>query len=274
MKRLRSALCAMLLLGATAAGAGDAPTAPIRFLLTFDDGPSLWDSRPTERILAQLADNDITPGIKALFFLQTEHAAHGGVPEGEALIRRECAAGHVVAVHSGAVRGHIPHTALDDTELAATLQQGRSHLDALCGHAAKVVRPPDWAFNTRTLALYRSLGLDMLLSDVEANDGKIYGWIISLRRRSHLHTELARVRAARDAGTLATVDGVMPVVVTFHDTNPYTAEHMGEYLHILTEAAQAAGLPLADPPFYTDGAALERAAWARRGDGGYARKSW
>jgi hypothetical protein len=75
--------------------------------------------------------------------------------------------------------------------------------------------------------------------------------------------------AAAAQGRIPALDGVLPVVITFHDSNPYTARHLGEYLHIVLEAATAAGLEVADPPFYQHSAQLERAAlwrathWAR-----------
>jgi hypothetical protein len=56
---------------------------------------------------------------------------------------------------------------------------------------------------------------------------------------------------------------VIPVVVTFHDLNRYTARHAREYLQILLDSAQATGVRLAEKPFYDDTAALQRAAMAR-----------
>jgi hypothetical protein len=64
-------------------------------------------------------------------------------------------------------------------------------------------------------------------------------------------------------GKFPTVDGVIPVVVTFHDLNRYTARHAREYLQILLDSAAATGVRLADKPFYDDHAALEKAALAR-----------
>ena len=52
-------------------------------------------------------------------------------------------------------------------------------------------------------------------------------------------------------------------MVTFHDTNTYTAHHMQEYLRILTEEAANVGLVLAPKPFYDDAASIERAARVR-----------
>jgi hypothetical protein len=59
------------------------------------------------------------------------------------------------------------------------------------------------------------------------------------------------------------VDGVIPVVVTFHDLNRYTARHTREYLQILLDSAQATGVSTAEQPFYDDTAA------AAGGDGAY-----
>jgi len=248
--------------------------APVRFLLTFDDGPDSGPDGSTPVILRQLADNPVAPGIKAIFFVQTAHPRRGGGPAGQAQMRDTCAAGHLLAVHSGLPEGHVPHTRLTPGRLADSLRSGEADIVAQCGHVAQVVRPPDWAHNDTTEAVYRQLGLGMLMADASARDGKIYGWHISLRRRSHMVSELERVGRAMATHRLEPVNGVMPIVVAFHDTNDFTASHMTEYLQILVDAAYENGLPLANPPFYTDTAALEQAAVARAGAGVYARESW
>jgi peptidoglycan/xylan/chitin deacetylase (PgdA/CDA1 family) len=246
------------------AGAAATPDGePVRFLITFDDGPSLWRDSPTTRILEQLKNNPVVPGIKAVFFVQTAASSHGGSDEGRALMRQECEEGHILALHSGLVAGHIAHTELKPEELADSLEQGRNQLLAECSRDPTLVRPPDWLYNDATLAAYSAAGMHMLLSDMSANDGKIYGWNISLRRRSHFHMELETVRRALDAAELPSQDGVHPVMVAFHDTNTFTADHMTEYLDILVEEAKATGVPLADPPFYTDTDQLLRAARKR-----------
>jgi peptidoglycan/xylan/chitin deacetylase (PgdA/CDA1 family) len=238
---------------------------PARFLLTFDDGPSTWEPfNPTRAILDTLASNPVQPGIKAAFFLQTRDARAGGSGAGRALMRREHAEGHVLAVHSGSPRGHIDHRLMPDAELDRTLADAKADIAAITGRPPDLVRPPFWNYDARTLAAYRRRGLSMLLTDVSANDGVIYFWNISLRRRSHLRNALAELREKIAAGALPVVGGVIPVVMTFHDTNTYTAHHMEEYLRILTEEAANVGLVLAPKPFYDDAGAIERAARARR----------
>ena len=79
-------------------------------------------------------------------------------------------------------------------------------------------------------------------------------------------SELAHVRERIARGELPMVDGVVPVVVAFHDTNTYTAGHMAEYLQMLVELARAGDIELSSQPFYNDRAALERAALVRGSD--------
>ena len=74
---------------------------------------------------------------------------------------------------------------------------------------------------------------------------------------------MSEVRERIALGELPTVDGVIPVVVTFHDLNRYTARHTREYLQILIDSAKASGVPLAQKPFYDDHDAVLQAAMAR-----------
>jgi hypothetical protein len=56
------------------------------------------------------------------------------------------------------------------------------------------------------------------------------------------------------------------VVVTFHDTNSYTAEHMREYIGMIVDEARKAGIVLAARPFYDTAEGLEAAALVRARD--------
>lgn len=251
-----------LLLAALAAGASAQPAQPpIRFLLSFDDGPSARVERnPTRTIVDRLASNPLQPGIKALFFVQTG-AVNGGATEvGRALIAREWADGHLLGFHT-ATPGHSSHTRLDDAALSASLRRGLAEHRALTGVQPTLVRPPAWAYDARTLQAYGEQGLNLLMTDLSANDGKV-GWPnFSLRRRSHFENQMLQL--GERLHELPVVDGVRPVVVTFHDPNSYTARHIEEYLQILLDAARLAGLRVDAKAFYDDRAAIERAAQAR-----------
>ena len=237
--------------------------APIRFLLTFDDGPSASGyNNPSRSVLADLANNPVLPGIKAVFFLQTEAARSGGSARGRKTMEREYAGGHVLAFHT-ATAFHTNHRWLSDAELERTLSQGAADIAAITGTPPTLVRPPFWNYDRRTYAAYQRHGMRVLLTDLSANDGKIWGFNASPRRRANLYRQLSVVRERIALGELPTVDGVIPVVVTFHDINRYTARHLQEYLQILMDSARINGIKTAAEPFYTDHAVLERAALAR-----------
>ncbi|AZF04204.1 polysaccharide deacetylase family protein [Pseudomonas sp. R5-89-07] len=237
--------------------------APIRFLLTFDDGPSASGyNNPSRSVVADLANNPVLPGIKAVFFLQTEAARSGGSARGRKTMEREYAAGHVLAFHT-ATAFHTNHRWLNDAELERTLTEGAAHIAGITGTPPLLVRPPFWNYDRRTFAAYQRHGMQVLLTDLSANDGKIWGFNASPRRRANLYRQLSMVRERIALGELPSVDGVIPVVVTFHDINRYTARHMQEYLQILMDSARINGLKTAAEPFYTDRAALQRAALAR-----------
>jgi peptidoglycan/xylan/chitin deacetylase (PgdA/CDA1 family) len=237
--------------------------APIRFLLTFDDGPSASGyNNPSRSVIADLANNPVLPGIKAVFFLQTEASRSGGSARGRKTMEREFAGGHVLAFHT-ATAFHTNHRWLNDAELERTLSQGATDIASITGTPPTLVRPPFWNYDRRTFAAYQRHGMQVLLTDLSANDGKIWGFNASPRRRANLVRQLSVVRERIALGELPTVDGVIPVVVTFHDINRYTARHMQEYLQILMDSARDNGLKTAAEPFYTDRTALERAALAR-----------
>ncbi|MFJ2527580.1 polysaccharide deacetylase family protein [Pseudomonas helmanticensis] len=237
--------------------------APVRFLLTFDDGPSassLWN--PSATVLDSLKDNPLMSNIKAVFFVQTRAPRAGNSDIGRAIMRREHDEGHILAFHT-ATHWHTNHRLLDPPELEESLTHGTADIAAITGAPPTLLRPPFWNYDKRTFAAYQQHGLHVLLTDLSANDGKIWGFNASPRRRANLLRQLSEVRERIALGELPTVDGVIPVVVTFHDLNRYTARHTREYLQILLDSAAATGVKMADKPFYDDRAELEKAALAR-----------
>lgn len=237
--------------------------APVRFLLTFDDGPSassFWN--PSAAVLDSLKDNPVQPGIKAVFFVQTRAPRAGNSEIGRSIMRREHDEGHILAFHT-ATHWHTNHRSLDPQELEESLRNGTADIAAITGAPPTLLRPPFWNFDKRTFAAYQQHGLHVLLTDLSANDGKIWGFNASPRRRANMLLQLSQVRERIALGEFPTVDGVIPVVVTFHDLNRYTARHTREYLQILLDSAAGTGVRLADKPFYDDHAALEKAALAR-----------
>jgi peptidoglycan/xylan/chitin deacetylase (PgdA/CDA1 family) len=236
---------------------------PIRFLLTFDDGPSassFWN--PTETVLDSLARNPLQPDIKAVFFVQTRASRAGGSEIGRAVMHHERDAGHILGFHT-ATPSHTNHRSLDAQELEEALTNGCADIAAITGAPPTLLRPPFWNYDKRTFAAYQQHGLHVLLTDLSANDGKIWGFSASPRRRAHFLRSMSEVRERIALGQLPVVDGVIPVVVTFHDLNRYTARHTREYLQILLDSARETGVKTAEQPFYSDTADLQRAAMAR-----------
>ena len=237
--------------------------APVRFLLTFDDGPSassFWN--PSATVLDSLKDNPQQANIKAVFFVQTRAPRAGNSDIGRSIMRREHAEGHILGFHT-ATHWHTNHRSLDPQELEESLTNGTADIAAITGAQPTLLRPPFWNYDKRTFAAYQQHGLHVLLTDLSANDGKIWGFNASPRRRANLLRQLSVVREEIALGKFPTVDGVIPVVVTFHDLNRYTARHTREYLQILLDSAATTGVRLADKPFYDDHVALEKAALAR-----------
>lgn len=264
-------LSVLLLSILSAAGAQDLPKpvspAPVRFLLTFDDGPSgAIEHNPTESILDQLASNAIQPHIKAIFFVQTRFPRNGGSQIGQRLLRRIHAEGHILALHSGTRRGHINHTLMPPAELEQSLRDGIDDIQSITGDPVRFVRPPFWAFTTTTLDTYERNSLHMLMYDIRVNDGKSGGINFSWRLRLRVRAEIERMRDRIRDGIVPVIGDTIPLIVVFHDTNRHTAENLQVFMRQMMEEAGRAGLKLAPKPFFDDAGEVRDMALARSPD--------
>ena len=226
-----------------------------RFLITFDDGPH----KNTGLILKQLANNQLQRDIKALFFVQTRTAQGGSSPVGRLLLEREHAEGHVLGLHTG-TSSHVSHTSLSQSALERSLRDGMDDIQRITQDGAMFVRPPYWRFNSATLAEYTRNGLHMVLSDAKAYDG-VRGFHIF--RRWNFRSQLHKIYRRMQEGDIPSDDGIAAIVVTFHDTNTYTAHHLTEYFDLLMEEAGRVGLPMNHKPFYDRAPDITRAALRR-----------
>ena len=100
-----------------------------------------------------------------------------------------------------------------------------------------------------------------MLSDIKAYDG--VNWGMHIFKRWNFRSQLRRTRDRLLEDRLPVVNGAIPIVVTFHDTNTYTARHVDDYLCLLREETRRAGLPLHGKPFYDDGADIMEVALRR-----------
>lgn len=255
---------AFLLVAWLLAGSCLAAEAPARILLSFDDGPSTRQKKnPTVIILDVLAQNTVQNGIKVIFFTRTRLGPDKKGELTRTLLQREHDEGHVLAVHDGTLSGLRTHRSLKGTKLDTFLAESRDQLQPFTGHKPELVRPPLWAFDQRTLNAYQANDLHMLLTDVSVGDGKSWGYRANPRRRSHLLKEMKEVEERISAGDIPVVDGLIPIIVTFHDTNTWTAKHMNEYLEILVDSANKAGIRLDTQAYYADAADVRKAAMER-----------
>jgi peptidoglycan/xylan/chitin deacetylase (PgdA/CDA1 family) len=227
-----------------------------RFLITFDDGPHA----NTASILEQLAKNPVQQGIKAMFFVQTRNVEGGRSWLGRTLLLREHAEGHVLGLHTGTA-DHVSHTSLSQAELDWSLQNGMDDIRLITHDRPMFVRPPYWRFSSATQAEYTRHGLHMILSDAKAYDGADWGQHVFRRWnfRSQVNAICRRVHLRK----ITAVDDIVPIFVTFHDTNSYTAGHLIDYLHLLIDESDRVGLPLDQKPFYDNTPEIMRAALRR-----------
>jgi len=238
-------------------------TTPVRFLLTFDDGPGVYTDMdgkyPTLHILDQLKNNPYQPGIKAVFFVQTRNSNGGGSELGKQYIKREYREGHLVCLHIASKKGHISYTSMSADELDQSLENGKQDIFHLTGEIPSCVRPTFWKFNSRVVSAFNKHQLKMVLTDINARDGVIYVFNVSFRRRSHFNHWLYQIRKKMLQKELPVVDGVVPIIVTFHDPNVFTAHHMTEYLEILMTESRNVRLPVSSQPFYNDRVKIKEA---------------
>lgn len=265
--KLLAAACVLLAAGCASVGPAPENTTtlpPIRFLLTFDDGPSAaLGNNPTERILDTLARNNVQPDIKAVFFVQTRWPGAGGSSVGQRLLRRMVADGHVLGIHSGTERGHINHRVMSQVELHQSLDNGRSDIHQIASKDSALVRPTFWAFDPSTLATYDRAGVSMLLTDIRARDGIFTWYQISPDGDWRMDRDFRHFLHKLASGRVQVVNGIAPVVVTFHDTSLFTAAQLSSYFAAMIDTARRAGIRVADPPFYRDHDELLSAAQAR-----------
>lgn len=222
-----------------------------RILLTFDDGPSASEEfNTTLEILKQLESNEVQLEIKAIFFVQTRNAEGGGSELGQRLLHVTHSSGHVLGLHSGTKRGHIRHTTMSPEELGESLRAGQDDLRAITHRDPAFIRPTFWGYNDQTIGVYHTHNMKMLLTDINTRDGSQFNNLFGLRAR--VARQFQRVRRAIERGELPRYRGHVPLVISFHDLNPITANNLRSYLRMIIEEAKAAGLPLADKPFFDD----------------------
>lgn len=204
--------------------------AEITVILTFDDGPHSAgnpDRNYTRQALRALKTNNAQANTKGVFFIQTHVPFRGGSTTGQEVIRDIWADGHVVGIHSGSTEDHVPHT-LRGGKLRDDLQGARRYLENL-GIISTFVRPVGGAVNDAVLGTYRSLGLKMVLWDIDSRDS--HSGYDKSRIDQWLAEEMKRNLNA----------GKTEIVVLFHELDRDTRGNIQHYMEVLEKSVLGAG---------------------------------
>jgi peptidoglycan/xylan/chitin deacetylase (PgdA/CDA1 family) len=123
--------------------------------LTFDDGPHATYTAPIIEVLARKE-------VPATFFVLGAKAdAH------PALVRRQGAAGHVVANHT---YRHERLTSLSDADIVRTVDRTHTAIERAGADPARLVRPPYGASSTRVREVLAGAGYTQVLWTVDSRD--------------------------------------------------------------------------------------------------------
>lgn len=122
---------------------------------TFDDGPKPESSIPLIDMLEKLQ-------VRATFFV-VGHEAQANID----LIKRLHEQGHEIANHT---TNHRRLTALSDEEILSELEKTNAIIRSATGESPRLFRPPGGQFNTKVIQIAASLGLTVVLWDVNAGD--------------------------------------------------------------------------------------------------------
>ena len=202
----------------------------VTVVLTFDDGPHAArdpERNYTRQALRTLNVNSVQNGTKGVFFVQTHVPFRGGSQTGQNVIEAVWAEGHVVGIHTGSTEDHVPHTQRGG-QLREDLTNASRYLQNL-GITSDFVRPVGGAVNEAVLATYRSLGLKMVLWDIDSRDSHTgYG---RNRISLWLAQEVARTISA----------GKTELVVLFHELDRDTRGNIEHYMEVLRDAIRDAG---------------------------------
>lgn len=122
--------------------------------LTFDDGPS--------GLTGQLLDELKAHGMKATFFVVGNRAAK--YPD---VLRRMVREGHEIGDHT---YDHVDLTKLTEPDIKKTLLDTSETIEAACGVAPVLMRPPGGNYNAEVKSVAAELGMRVIYWSVDTRD--------------------------------------------------------------------------------------------------------
>lgn len=227
---------------------------PIRIVLTFDDGPSAtrkMGREDTFHVINTLKNNKTKPGIVGAFFVQTYMGRMNDNPTkpGTAAVLAAYKAGHVIGVHTGSTRDHVPHTIrvrqpaedgngdgvvneLDGSSgLASDLMRARRRVHNLTGENVLYVRAVGGSVNKAVFHTYAAQGWKYIRWNVDSDDNH------PPRPSSE------KIKGRLRSGVSLAIKGwhKPALIILFHDINTRTVTHLDEYIATIDKAVRATG---------------------------------
>jgi peptidoglycan/xylan/chitin deacetylase (PgdA/CDA1 family) len=210
--------------------------APVRILLTFDDGPhdgALGGNNRTEKVLDALKHKR----ARAVFFIQTHAPSRLASPNGSMIASRIHAEGHVLAVHSGSFVDHRCHKwrcAQPADIIGATngldsdMIRAKAAIKKIVGTDPKFVRATYGYTDAKCMEVYSQNRLKHVYWDLVSSDDSRTATAASVQ--AHLVAEMKRL--AR---------GAVDLICLLHDINRVTAEHIVEFIDAIDSSVRTIG---------------------------------
>ncbi len=227
--------------GAGVAGAAAAGATRV-FSLTFDDGPHSAKLGAGSNLTENVMDTLKAKGVKAGFFIQTGVSFRGANPVGRALVNRMQTEGHTVGIHTGGTTDHEAHPSAQKAgRLESELKAAQSYVTQQTGSAPTLVRPPFGASNKAVDAVYKKVGLNNLLWDIDGDKGAASLSQLKTRLNS-ADPKDPGIPAVQARGWTGTTAAHPKIVVLYHDIRANTSSNIGDVIdHIRAETKAVSG---------------------------------
>jgi peptidoglycan/xylan/chitin deacetylase (PgdA/CDA1 family) len=209
--------------------------APIRILLTFDDGPhagALGGDNRTEQVLEVLNRK----GAKAAFFIQTHVRYRLACPNGLRIVSQIHAQGHVLGIHTGSLADHRCHKwrctqpadiAGATNGLDSDMIRAKAAIKEIAGTHPKFVRATYGYTDSDCMDVYSKNHLKHVYWDLASGDDSKTATASTIRAR--LLAETRRLATGAD------------LIYLLHDINRLTAEHLAEFIETIASAVRMNG---------------------------------
>ncbi len=210
--------------------------APVRILLTFDDGPHgdlLGGNNRTEKVLDALRHKR----TKAAFFIQTHAPCRLASPNGSRMATRIHAEGHVLAIHTGSFIDHRCHkwrcTQPPDiigatNGLDSDMIRAKAAIKTIVGIDPKFVRATYGYTDANCMEVYFQNRLKHVYWDLVSGDDSANATGGSVCTRLAVETKRLATKA-------------LDLIYLLHDIRQVTAEQLTDFIDAIADSVHANG---------------------------------